>query len=52
MELTIENDILIVRKPELKGRELVANLLKDFDTNDDVEDWDFVGEEEWHYDED
>ncbi len=42
MELTIENDILIVRKPELKGRELVASLLKDFDeniqTNDDVED--------------
>lgn len=54
VEMTIENDALVIKKSELKGRELVATLLKDYEPNDSrlvdvAEDWDFVGEEEWDY---
>ena len=54
VEMTIENDALVIKKAELKGRALIANLLKDFDANDPrlaegVEDWDMIGEEEWKY---
>ncbi|MCH4890096.1 AbrB/MazE/SpoVT family DNA-binding domain-containing protein [Acidaminobacter sp. JC074] len=56
VDLTIENDSLVIRKPELKGRELLASLLEDFDAESlqsyDIEDeWDIVGEEEWKYEE-
>lgn len=55
VDLTIENEALIIRKPELKGRELVASLLEDFDAENlqqNVEDeWDIVGQEEWDYEE-
>ena len=56
VELTLENESLIIKKADLKGRELVANLLKDFDMNDiqskeETDEWEFVGEEEWDYEE-
>lgn len=56
LELTLENDTLIIKKSELQGRELVANLLKDFEMNDiedqeEIKDWDFVAEEVWEYEE-
>ena len=55
LELTLENDAFIIKKSELRGRELVANLLKDFEMKDtenqeEIEDWDFVAEEVWEYD--
>lgn len=57
VELIIENESLIIKKHDLKGRELVASLLKDFKINDiqltdKPEDGDLVGEEEWDYEED
>lgn len=56
VELTIENDSLVIRKPELKGRELVASLLENFDAEkyqfNEEDDWEFVAEEEWEYEKD
>lgn len=57
VELTIENDALIIRKKELRGRELVASLLNDYNPDEtssssEAEDWDFVAEENWDYEED
>ena len=57
VELTIEKDTLVIKKAELKGRELVAELLSEYVDNDvrlieGTEDWDFIGEEEWKYGED
>jgi antitoxin MazE len=56
VELTIENDSLVIRKSELKGRELVASLLENLDAekyqlNEEVN-WDFVAVEEWDYEKD
>jgi len=56
VEITVENDSLIIKKPELKGRDLVADLLKDFKANDlrlsgASEDWELIGEERWDYEE-
>jgi antitoxin MazE len=57
LDIRIENDALVIKKAELKGRDLVEFLLKDFEATDsrwtnEAEDWDLVGEESWEYGED
>lgn len=54
VDLSLENDTLVIRKAELKGRDLLASLLSDYEENDSrlvqgTEDWDFVAEEIWEY---